>query len=146
MLIQCNVCLYSYYVSSLFPSQARREKGVKEQNLQIHSGTLQIARQENCLPALLPPPCPLSPSVSVALRGPMQARSMRRIARALPDYREALSFAGHAAAPRRSGVVILGVAAVRPIKLQTPRNRNALRTLPLHPSFPTRRDSAAGSE
>ena len=83
----------------------------------------------DCQTRKLPSCSPFSPSV---LGGP-PARCKQGQCGGSPapatDYRESLSFAG------RSVVVILGVARPRPIKLQTPRNRNKRPSLPLHPSF-----------
>ena len=138
-MIQCNV-LYSYSASSLLPSIACSEKKRSERaesaDSQWDSADCQTRKLPSCAPLSLPAPFPL----------PALARS-RRLSRPssgarckqgqcggspATDYRESLSFAG------RSVVVILGVARPRPIKLQTHRNRNALRCRCILPSFPTR--------
>ena len=60
--------------------------------IQIHSATLQIARQENCLPArpFLPSFLSLSPSVCVG-RSSSEARCKQGQCGGSPDYRESLS-------------------------------------------------------
>ena len=70
----------------------RRKKGLKGGMLQIHSATLQIARQENCLPArpFLPSFLSLSPSVCVG-RSSSEARCKQGQCGGSPDYRESLS-------------------------------------------------------
>ena len=93
----------------------------------IHGGTLQIARQENCLPA------PLSRRPSSEARPPDAIKVNAEDPFHLPAAAVLLSLVWR---PRP-----------RPIKLQTPRTRNALRHRCVRSfSFPTRqRGSEVGT-
>ena len=95
----------------------------------IHGGTLQIARQENCLPA------PLSRRPSSEARPPDASKVNAEDPFHLPAAAGLLSLVWR---PR---------SRPRPIKLQTPRYRNALRHRCVRSfSFPTRqRGSEVGS-
>ena len=117
----------------------RRKKGLKGGMLQIHSATLQIARQENCLPArpFLPSFLSLSPSVCVG-RSSSEARCKQGQCGGSPDYRESLSL-------DEVSLSFPGVSEVDgPHQIQHPPEAEAPFTALLVLSFPLDETAGAG--